>query len=134
MSDSLLPVRYISTAIARMPQDVYDFASEPGNLPSWAAGLGSSITEVDGAWIAESGMGRLKLEFAAHNPFGILDHTVTLPTGESFYNPVRVFANGTGSEIVFALFRLPGVTDDDFERDAAAVAGDLATLKALLER
>ena len=131
---SLLPVRYISTAIERPPQDVYDFASDPGILAALGGRLGSSITEVDGAWIAESGMGRLKLEFPAHNRFGILDHTVTLPTDESFYNPVRVFANGTGSEIVFALFRLPGVTDEDFERDAAAVARDLATLKALLER
>jgi len=131
---SVLPVRHISTAIERTPEEVYAFASDPMNLPSWAAGLGSSITEMDGAWIVESGMGRLKLEFAARNLFGILDHTVTLPTGESFYNPVRVFANGTGSEIVFALFRVPGVTDEDFERDAAAVARDLATLKALLER
>ena len=131
---SLLSVRYISTAIERAPQEVYAFASDPANLPSWAAGLGSSITEVDGAWIAESSMGRLKMEFAADNLFGILDHTVTLPTGESFYNPVRVFANGTGSEIVFALFRLPGVSDEDFERDAASVGRDLATLKALLER
>jgi uncharacterized protein YndB with AHSA1/START domain len=29
----------ISIAIARPPADVYEFASDPRNLPRWAAGL-----------------------------------------------------------------------------------------------
>jgi hypothetical protein len=129
-----LPTRYISTSIARSFRDVYDFASNPENLPLWAAGLSGSISNIDGSWIAESGMGRVRVEFAPPNEFGVLDHTVTFPTGESFYNPLRTFANGEGSEIVFTLFRRPGVDDAEFESDAAAVARDLATLKGILER
>lgn len=129
-----LPARYISTSIARPPREVYDFASNPENLPLWAAGLSGSISNVDGAWIAESALGRARVEFAPSNEFGVLDHTVTFATGESFYNPVRTFANGEGSEVVFTLFRRPGVDDEEFEADAAAVARDLATLKGILER
>jgi hypothetical protein len=129
-----LPARYISTSIARTPREVYDFVSNPENLPLWAAGLSGSISNIDGSWIAESGMGRVRVEFAPPNEFGVLDHTVTLATGESFYNPVRTFANGDGSEIVFTLFRRPDVGDEEFESDAAAVARDLATLKGILER
>lgn len=129
-----LPAHYISTSIARTFREVYDFASNPENLPLWAAGLSGSISNIDGSWIAESGMGRVRVEFAPPNQFGVLDHTVTLATGESFYNPLRTFANGEGSEIVFTLFRRPGVDDAEFEADAAAVTRDLATLKGILER
>jgi hypothetical protein len=76
----------------------------------------------------------VRVEFAPPNEFGVLDHTVTLATGESFYNPVRTFENGEGSEIVFTLFRRPDVDDGEFESDAATVARDLATLKSILER
>ena len=59
----------------------------------------------------------------------MLDHTVTLASGECFDNPMRTFANGEGSEIVFTLFRRTDVDDAAFETDAAAIARDLATLK-----
>jgi len=79
-------------------------------------------------------MGRVRVEFVETNRFGVLDHTVTLPTSETFYNPMRVVPNGDGSEIVFTLIRPTGVDDADFEADVAAVTRDLAALKALLER
>jgi hypothetical protein len=71
--------------------------------------------------------------FAARNEFGVLDHDVTLPSGQTFYNPMRVMADGTGCEIVFSLRRPPEMTDDDFERDAKAVLDDLTTLKHRME-
>jgi hypothetical protein len=35
---------------------------------------------------------------------------------------------------VFTLRRLPGMSDEEFERDAAAVTADLAALKTVLEK
>jgi hypothetical protein len=49
-------------------------------------------------------MGRVKVKFADKNKFGILDHDVTLPSGEQVYNPVRVFPNNGGSELIFTLY------------------------------
>jgi hypothetical protein len=46
---------------------------------------------------------------------------------------VRVVPNGSGSEVIFTLFRQAGMTDAIFARDAEWVAKDLAALKALLE-
>jgi hypothetical protein len=34
--------RHISTHIDRTSKEVYDFASNPGNLPHWASGLSNS--------------------------------------------------------------------------------------------
>jgi hypothetical protein len=124
---------HISVSIDRLTDQVYEFASNPGNLPKWAAGLGGSIKYLNGDWIAESPMGRIKVKFADKNKFGVLDHDVTLPSGVKFYNPMRVFPNNDGSEIIFTLFRQPDVSDKIFAEDAEAVTRDLEKLKALLE-
>ena len=133
MDPTAVNSRHLSTHIDRAAPDVYDYASEPANLPAWAPGLGSSAEQVDGQWIVESPMGRVVVAFAPRNAFGVLDHDVTLPSGETFYNPMRVTVDGTGSEVVFTLRRPPGMSDKDFQRDADAVLADLNTLKRVLE-
>lgn len=125
--------RHLSTLIDRPMREVYDFASDPTNLPAWAPGLGSSVELVDGQWVAEAPMGRVAFAFVPYNPYGILDHEVTLPSGETVDNPMRVVAHGDGCEVVFTLRRQPGMTDEDFARDADAVSADLAALKRVLE-
>ena len=125
--------RHISTGIDRPPQEVYAFASDAGNLPAWASGIGDTIEFVDGEWVVDSPGGRLEIAFASPNPYGVLDHVVTMNTGERFYNPMRVIESGEGSEVVFSLYRVPGVSDEEYETDAATIAKDLATLKRLLE-
>ena len=46
---------------------------------------------------------------------------------------MRAIANGTGSEVIFTLFRLPDTTADAFARDAEWVERDVLALKAPLE-
>ena len=125
--------KHISVSINRPADDVYEFASNPANLPQWAAGLSGSIENVKGDWIAVSPMGRVKVEFAEKNKFGILDHDVTLPSGEKIYNPMRVFPNDDGSEVIFTLYQRSDLSDQMFAEDAEAVAKDLEKLKSLLE-
>jgi Polyketide cyclase / dehydrase and lipid transport len=119
--------------IDRRAADVYEFASDPANLPHWAPGLGTSVENVDGQWFVETGSGRVGLAFAERNTFGVLDHEVTLPSGEVIYNPMRVVPHGDGSEVVFSLRRLPDMSDEDFARDAGLVQADLTRLKHVLE-
>lgn len=126
--------RHVSEHIDRPVGQVYDFASNPANLPVWAAGLSGSIELIDGQWIAQSPLGRVTVAFAPRNDYGVLDHDVTLASGTRVYNPMRVIADGESScEVVFTLRRQPEMSDEDFARDAEAVAADLATLKRLLE-
>ena len=126
--------RHISVFIDCPADRVYEFVVNPANLPKWAAGLSGSIENINGEWIAESPMGEVKVEFAARNAFGVLDHNVTLPSGEVFYNPMRVFPNDDGCEAVFTLFRRPGVSDQELADDAGFISKDLQMLKSLLER
>jgi hypothetical protein len=125
--------RHISAWVDRAADEVYDYASDPVNLPQWAPGLGSSVEKVDGRWVAESPMGRVVFAFVQRNEHRVLDHDVTLPSGETVYKPMRVIADGSGCEVVFTLRRRPGMSDEDFARDADAVSADLTTLRRVLE-
>ncbi|HEX5594916.1 MAG TPA: SRPBCC family protein [Micromonosporaceae bacterium] len=125
--------RHISESIDRPADAVYNYASDPANLPEWAPGLGNSVEKVDGRWFVETPMGRTGFAFVPRNDYGVLDHDVTLPSGEIVYNPMRVIPNGEGCEVVFTLRRLPGMSEEEFARDAGLVAADLARLKRVLE-
>jgi hypothetical protein len=112
--------RHVSVWVDAAPATVYDYTVDPGHLPAWVAGL-----NLDGADFA----------FVARNDLGVLDHTVRVD-GQVFYNPMRVLPSGsdaTTSELVFTVRRRAGMTDAEFDADAAAVQADLATLKGLVE-
>lgn len=127
------PARHISQPIERAPDAVAAFAGDPRNLPRWAAGLAGGIRNLDGRWLADSPMGEVEVAFTGPVSAGVLDHDVTLPDGTVVHNPLRVLRNGEGSEVVFTLYRMPGVIDEDYERDAALVAVDLRRLREVLE-
>jgi hypothetical protein len=57
-----------------------------------------------------------------------------LPSGENVYNPMRVFPNNDGSELVFTLYQRPGMSDQMFAEDAEIVRQDLERLKNVLEK
>ena len=125
--------KHLSERIDRPADEVYEYASNPANVPEWAPGLGSSVENVDGKWFVETATGRAGLAFVPRNDYGVLDHEVTMPSGETIYNPMRVIPDGTCCEVVFTLRRLPGMSDEDFARDAGLVAADLTRLKQVLE-
>ena len=127
--------RTLSMEIAVPAETVYRCVRDPDQLPLWAAGICKSVTVKDGVWHVDTGteLGTVLLAFCADNVFGVLDHVVTLPDGHSQNNPMRVVANGEGSELMFTVFQTEGMSDEAFIKDVQAVTRDLKTIKALLE-
>lgn len=125
--------RSVSVSIAVSPQAVYRFASNPENLPRWAAGLGRSVRRSGDGWVVESPDGPVGIRFAEENALGVLDHVVTLASGREISSPMRVIPNGAGSEVVFTLFQLPDMSEAQHAQDARLVERDLRTLKQVLE-
>ncbi|MGO1421934.1 MAG: SRPBCC family protein [Brachybacterium sp.] len=127
--------RHLATIIERPWRAVYEFASDPRNLPRWAGGLaGSEVQREVTQWSMNSPMGRVLVSFVPENELGVMDHSVTLPTGESTLNPLRVLPlEESRCEVVFTL-RRGTMSESEFAEDAAAVAEDLATLKEICER
>lgn len=126
--------RHLGIPIDRPAQKVYDYVSDPVNVPGWAPGLARSIERVDGQWVGESPMGRVVVVFTPRNEFGVLDHDVTLPSGQTVHNPMRVIADGPAARWCSPCSRQPGTSDEEFRRDAEAVSADLTGLKRLMER
>lgn len=126
------PAVHVSLAIDADPRAVSAFAGDPANLPRWAAGLSAGIRHEDGRWVADSPMGVVEVRFTDAVALGILDHDVVFPDGTIVHNPLRVLRNGDGSEVVFTLYRLPGVTDEAFEADATLIQSDLERLRSIL--
>ena len=129
--------RHVSVWIDAAPEVVYAIAGDPEQLPRWASGLARRpLRQTADGWVADSPMGEVVIEFAPTNEYGVLDHVVRMPSGEAVYNPFRVIPAGQGQprcEAVFTVRRRPGMTDEEFESDAATVAADLDRLRRLTE-
>jgi hypothetical protein len=125
--------RTLNVQIDRPSAEVYEFASNPQNLPKWVKSFCLSVKKSGDEWQLETPTGFVAIEFVTANEFGVLDHVVTLPDGQSILNPMRVVANGEGCEVMFTLFQLQGMSDAQFEKDAGMVEADLRTLKNVLE-
>jgi hypothetical protein len=124
---------HVSTVIRRSAAEVYAYAADLDNLPRWAGGLTESAVVREGdALVTDSPMGRIRLTFAPPNDLGVLDHDVTLPSGQTTHNPLRVLAHPDGAEVVFTIRQL-AMTDDELARDAALVQADLERLRTILE-
>jgi hypothetical protein len=104
--------------IERDPLDVYNFVSDPKNLPRWASGLAAAV----------------KVRFVERNKYGVLDHYVSSGAGPEVYVPMRVFPNSEGAEVLLTVFRQPGRSDEQFGEDTQWVRRDLEALKELLEK
>ncbi|HEV7248428.1 MAG TPA: SRPBCC family protein [Shinella sp.] len=130
-----MPARIIHRTIQRDWRAVYAFAAKPENMPLWASGLASGLTRDGEDWIADGGpIGNVRVRFAPPNDFGVVDHTVTLPSGLVVENALRIVPNGDGCEVMFTLLRQPDMDDAAFASDAAHVTRDLEALAKLMEQ
>ncbi|SIO54379.1 hypothetical protein [Chitinophaga niabensis] len=132
---TLLLVLNLSISINRSADDVYAYMANAENLPQWAAGLCTSIQRTNTANVWQINNGEARVRFVEKNKFRIVDHYVRAKPGEKeVYIPIRVIEHDDACEIVFTLFRLPGMTDEEFKKDMGNVQKDLDTIKAIMER
>jgi hypothetical protein len=126
-------VRIISITINVPLSTAYAYAQPPESFPTWAAGLSTSLRQTERGWVADTPAGEAIVRFSDPNPYGVLDHRVLIDGKAAVYIPLRMIANGDGTEVVLVLFRQAEMSDADFDRDAGLVESDLAALKQLLE-
>lgn len=127
-----LPCKHLSVSIPKPFDLVNGYLSDPANWRQWASGLGEmQFNAGTGAWTAQQESGVVSIVFTPPNDFGILDHRVTLPDGSVVIMPARAIANGDSTELVFTLFRQPGMDDATWERDEDWVRSDLEKLRRI---
>ena len=129
----LLKSKTLSISIDCSPVEIARFVSNPRNLPQWATQFCKSVRRSGDDWIVDTPAGTISVHFSNRNDIGVLDHIVTTPSGDDVAVPMRVVANGTGSEVLLTMFQLPGMSDDQFSQDQMMVIRDLQSLKQVLE-
>lgn len=129
----MLSSHTLSLAIPRNWVDLYETIWKPEFFPKWASGLSQTALEPDGnRWKGTGPQGPVKIRFTEHNPYCIMDHYVDNGYSKEIFVPMRIVANGTGSQLLLTVFRQPLVSDDRFAQELAAVERDLQTLLRLL--
>ena len=114
------------------PQRVFDFLANVNEWKTWAPWV-RAVTKSDRDWMLDTDGGTMHVRFVDANSLGVLDHTVTLPSGVTVHNSMRVSANGDGSELSMIVLQTPPATSEQFEQDVQAVRDDFARLKIVLE-
>jgi len=128
-----MKTRTISVFIKCPPSDVYGFVVDARNLPRWATEFCRSVRPSGDAWLVDTPLGEVGFRFVERNTLGVLDHVVTLASGQETRNHMRVVANGLGSEVLFTLFQGPEMSDLEFVEDCSMVENDVRMLKRVLE-
>jgi hypothetical protein len=123
----------VHTSILAPPQEVIAFLSDMNNWKTWAPWVRSVRRSSTRDWTLDTDAGQMKVHFVESNSLGVLDHEVTLASGVTVLNSMRVLTNGSGSELVMVLFQSPDASTEDFERDIQAVRDDLARIKKVAE-
>jgi len=123
----------VHVSILVPPQRALDFLADVSNWTTWAPWVRSVNKSSGRDWTVETDVGTMHLRFVEVNSLGVLDHTVTLPSGVRIDNVMRVSANGSGSELSMVVLQTPPATGEQFERDVQAVRNDFARIKKVLE-
>jgi uncharacterized protein YndB with AHSA1/START domain len=125
--------RTVSISIRRRPEEVYEYLADPANFPKWSIFI-KGIKKEGSEWLATTPESTVRIRFTPRNEFRILDHYVTVSSQIQVYVPMRVLADPENdSEVVFTVFRLPGMSDEQYKDDIGMVLTDLAGLKRVLE-
>jgi len=134
MSCACAESQVVTVHIVKPLAMVAAFLADPLNMNHWASGLGHSLRQENGKWLADGPEGPVRIRFSPPNAFGIADHWVEVAADIVVYVPLRAIAHGEGTDVQLTLLRLPGMSDAKFAEDADWIRRDLEALKNLLEK
>ncbi len=112
-------------------EDAFAFLVEPENLPRWAVGFARGIRREGEAWIVLTAHGEMPVRVIADAVHGTIDFHMRVAPGLEAIAYSRVVPNDSGAEYVFTQFHLPGMADEVFAAQRAALAEELSILPVL---
>ena len=123
----------VNVSVEAPPATVVAFMTDLENWKTWAPWIQSVSRTAPNDWELDTGDGTMHMRFVEPNPFGVLDHVVTLASGVTLTNSLRATPNGSGCELVMLLLQWPHLSDGEFDRDVQAVIDDFGRIKAAIE-
>lgn len=123
----------VHVSILAPPRQVVDFLADVNNWKTWAPWVHAVTKSSARDWTIGTDGGTMQLRFVESNALGVLDHTVTLASGVTIYNAMRVSPNGSGSELSMVVLQTPPATSEQLAQDVQAVREDFARIKRVIE-
>ena len=112
-------------------EEAFAFLAEPENLPRWAVGFARGIRREGDDWIVQTAQGEMPIRVVADALRGTIDFQMLVAPEFEAVAYSRVLPNGSGAEYAFTQFQLPGMADEVFAAQRAALAEELAILPIL---
>jgi uncharacterized protein YndB with AHSA1/START domain len=123
-----------SVTVAAPAEDVFALMADPQALPRWAVGFAQAIRADGEAWVVTTGQGaEVKVRYRTDPGRGTIDLEMEPAPGVVKTAYARVIPNGEGADVVFTQQQAPGMPDDVFDANVAALGHELTVLKALVE-
>jgi hypothetical protein len=120
-----------TVSIPASPDGVFAFLAEPENLPRWAVGFAHGVRRDGDGWTVQTAHGAVPVRVAADPGRGTVDVRLGIAPGTEAVAYSRLLPSGDGTEYVFTQFQQPGMGDDVFAGQRAALAEELALLPIL---
>ena len=112
-------------------EEAFTFLAQPENLPRWAVGFARGIRREGDAWIVQTAQGEMPVRVVADATRGTIDFHMSISPNLEAVAYSRVVPNDSGAEYVFTQFQLPGMSDEVFAAQRAALAEAFAILPIL---
>ncbi|MBC8482119.1 MAG: hypothetical protein H8D47_05580 [Planctomycetes bacterium] len=113
---------------------LYNFISEPGNIPEWMPQFCSSVERNGDGWVAQTAAGKVKLFCKTNREYGIIDYEFKPVLPIKFILHSRVLSNSRACVFVMTHFKLPFTSDEIFEKQKNKVTEQLGMLKNFMEK
>ena len=112
-------------------EEAFAFLAQPENLPRWAVGFARGIRREGDVWIVQTTQDEMPVRVAADAARGTIDFHMGVAPGLEAVAYSRVVPNDSGAEYIFTQFQHPGMADEVFAAQRAALAEELAILPIL---
>jgi len=113
---------------------VFEFVSNPENLPKWAGGYFKGVYRDQDGWALETDLGRMALDVQADARTGLVDFHIQPPIPIKITASCKVTAAGSSSHLTFTHYQIPFLPPKYFERQKQEIAKSLSVLKQLMEQ
>lgn len=123
----------VNVFIQRPADEVYEYAFDLNNFPSWVS-FCQSIRKENESWVMETAFGPMKVNITERNDLGVIDHYVSPAPDVVVYDAMRILPNGVHSEVFMTVFQDDGMSDEDYKQAIEMSQEDLHNLKSVLER
>ena len=124
----------VSLSIRRPVDEVYAFLFDPANLVHWVFGGDQGLRQLsEREWAVETAVGPRVMRYSGRNEAGILDYWSTAEGTSPHLMPMRVFANGEGTELTQTFHQRPEHSIAQWQSTIEWCMADLYAMKSVLE-